>query len=136
MNKAIITGRLAADPKPFQSTTGEKFCTFCVASFYNKEHTDFINCIAFGKTADFILEYTKKAHLVAIEGRLQCRNYTDSFGQKKYIYEIVVSNVDLLTSKTEADELAQKEAAKAQASADFDQTVADVANDPEMPWNK
>lgn len=138
MNKVLLTGRLVKDPVKHQSTTGEDFGTFCLAVYRGKDETDFINCLAFGKCGELLLDYCKKGHLVGVEGRLQCRKYQDQFGQTKYIHEVLVANIDLLTSKSESEGIAAKENEKIQAEKEFDDIAKanSVMDDPSMPWNQ
>lgn len=98
MNKVMLKGRLAADPE-IRYSQGEE--AIAVASFAvavsrgykkeNKEVTDFINCGAFRKTAEFMSKYFKKGQEILVEGRLHIDNYESKGEKKKSIYVSVIS---------------------------------------------
>lgn len=81
MNKIILVGRLTRDPELRSTSTGLSTANFTVAvnrNFKNKDgqyDADFIPCVAFRNTADFISKYFKKGNLICLDGRIQTRNY-------------------------------------------------------------
>ena len=103
MNKAILLGRATSDPKITYS--GE----MCIASFtlavdrrFKKDGeptADFINCKAFGKTAEFDEKYVRKGTKLCIEGRIQTGSYTNKDGNKVYTTEVVVESQEFAESK-------------------------------------
>ena len=109
MNKAILMGRLTRDPE-IRYSQGEN--TMAVARFtlavdrrYKREGTadqnaDFISCVAFGKTAEFMEKYTRQGTKLVIEGRIQTGNYTNKDGNKVYTTDVVVENVEFAESKS------------------------------------
>lgn len=105
MNKVIIIGRTTRDIELKQTSSGASVAEFSVAvnrTFKNangERESDFFNCIAFSKLAETISKYVKKGDQVGIEGRLQTRNYTNREGNKVYVTEIIVENVEFLQSK-------------------------------------
>ena len=105
MNHVAIVGRLTADPE-VRYTQGDN--SMCIASFTvaldrrsrNAEQTaDFPNCVAFGKTAEFIEKYFRKGMRIGGTGRIQTRNYTNRDGQKVYVTEIVIEQAEFVESK-------------------------------------
>lgn len=107
MNKAILVGRLTRDPE-VKYTTGEnatavaRFSLAVNRNFKNaagEYEADFINCVAFGKTAEFIEKYFNKGMAMGIVGRIQTRNYTNNDGQKVYVTEVVVEETEFVESK-------------------------------------
>lgn len=105
MNKIILIGRMVKDSELRVTQTGAKIGSFTLAvnrttknenGFYE---ADFFNCKAFNKTAEILNQYTKKGSQIGIEGRIQNRSYEDSNGIKKYVTEILVSELQLLDSK-------------------------------------
>ena len=103
MNKCFFMGRLTRDPEVRQSntTTVSRF-SLAVDRRYKKDGeptADFINCVAFGKTAEFIEKYIRKGVKIAIEGRLQTGSYTNKEGAKVYTTDIVVEAVEFAESK-------------------------------------
>ena len=109
INVVVLMGRLVADPELKQTTTGVSTTSFRIAvdrNFANKEtgerQADFINIVAWRQTADFICKYFRKGSMIAIEGSLQSRSYTDKDGNNRTVYEVVASNVSFTGSKAES----------------------------------
>ena len=111
MNKVILLGRLTKDPEVRYTQTNN----IIVASFslavnrrFVKEgeerQADFINIVAWDKTAEFCSKYFKKGQQVAVVGRIQTRNYDDNKGQKHYVTEVVAEEVYFGDSKKEGKE--------------------------------
>lgn len=109
MNKAILIGRLTKDPELRTTPTGRNVCQFSVAvsrNFTNangEREADFINCVVWDKQAENLVKYQKKGNQIAVEGRIQTRNYDDKDGKKVYVTEIFVSNITFLDSKGSND---------------------------------
>lgn len=105
MNKAILIGRLTKDPELRTTPTGRNVCQFSVAvsrNFTNangEREADFINCVVWDKQAENLVKYQKKGNQIAVEGRIQTRNYYDKDGKKVYVTEILASNISFLDSK-------------------------------------
>ena len=105
MNKAILIGRLTKDPELRTTPTGRNVCQFSVAvsrNFTNangEREADFINCVVWDKQAENLVKYQKKGNQIAVEGRIQTRNYDDKDGKKVYVTEIHASNISFLDSK-------------------------------------
>ena len=105
MNKAILIGRLTKDPELRTTPTGRNVCQFSVAvsrNFINangEREADFINCVVWDKQAENLVKYQKKGNQIAVEGRIQTRNYDDKDGKKVYVTEILASNISFLDSK-------------------------------------
>lgn len=108
MNKVILMGRLTRDPE-VRYTQGDN--SLCIANFsiavdrrYNRNSqdgatADFINCVAFGKLAEHVEKYYRKGLKTALTGRIQTRNYTNRDGQKVYVTEVVVEELEFAESK-------------------------------------
>ena len=117
MNKAILIGRLTKDPELRTTPTGRNVCQFSVAvsrNFTNangEREADFINCVVWDKQAENLVKYQKKGNQIAVEGRIQTRNWDDEQGQKHYITEVVAEEAYFADSKRDGD-----------ASANFDAT--------------
>ncbi len=105
MNKAILIGRLTRDPELRTTPTGRNVCQFSVA--VNRTYTnangereaDFINCVVWDKQAENLVKYQKKGNQIAVEGRIQTRNYDDNNGKKVYVTEVLASNISFLDAK-------------------------------------
>lgn len=108
LNKSVIMGRLTADPVLRQTPGGSSVVNFTIACERdfkgqdgNKE-TDFIECVAWRNTADFVNKYFSKGRMAVVEGRLQVRSWTDNEGAKRKTVEIVAENVYFGDSKQAA----------------------------------
>ena len=109
MNKWIGMGRLTRDPEVRYTDGGN---ALCIASFsvaidrrFKKEGeqtADFINCVAFGKLAEHVEKYYRKGMKTCLSGRIQTRNYTNMEGNKVYVTEVVVEEMEFAESKSSA----------------------------------
>ncbi len=106
MNKAILIGRLTRDPELRYTSSNRAVCQFTVAidrPFTNQasgqREADFINVVAWDKTGENIGKYMTKGRLIAVEGRIQTRNYENNEGRRVYVTEVIASNVQFLESK-------------------------------------
>ena len=110
MNKVVIIGRNTKDIELKQTSSGTSVAEFSVAvkrsfkSANGEQDSDFFNCVAFSKLAETISKYVNKGDQLAVEGRLQTRNYTNKEGRKVYITEIIVENVEFLQSKKQDEQ--------------------------------
>ena len=100
MNNIILIGRLTKDPDLRYTQAGKAVCSFTLAvdrpySGDNKE-ADFINIVVWNKVGENCAQYLSKGRKVAVQGRLQIRNYEDDKGQRRYITEVVANSVEFL----------------------------------------
>jgi single-strand DNA-binding protein len=111
MNKVILTGRLTADPELRQSQSGVASCKFTIACdrrFANKQtgqrEADFISCLAFKNTAEFISRYFNKGKMIAVEGSLRTGSYKDKKHDDvtHYTTDVLVDNVEFCGDKGQA----------------------------------
>jgi single-strand DNA-binding protein len=105
MNKAILIGRLTRDPEVRYTDSGTSIARFTVAvdrrfKKDGEQQSDFIGCIAFGKTAEFIEKYFKQGNKIGVEGRIQTGSYTNKDGVKVYTTDVAVENVEFVESKS------------------------------------
>lgn len=106
MNKAILIGRLTRDIE-LRYSTGEKSTavvrfTLAVDRRFkrdNEQSADFINCVAFGKSAEFLEKYFYKGMKVSVIGHIQTGSYTNKEGNKIYTTDIIAEEVDFVESK-------------------------------------
>lgn len=106
MNVAFILGRLTRDPVIKASQSGMTIARFTLAvNRLNKkgqnQEADFINCVAFGKTAEAIGNYVYKGQRLLVEGRIQTGSYTSKSGEKKYTTEISVNRAEFIEKRSE-----------------------------------
>ena len=111
MNKIIISGRLTKDPELRKTTTNKSVANFTVAinHKFNKEVTDFFNCIAWEKTANFVAEKVSKGLRVLVVGRMESRSYDKSDGTKVLLWELQAEEVELIDWKDKAEQTPQKQ---------------------------
>lgn len=100
MNSITLLGRLTKDPELKYSQKGTAYCRFtlAVARPFNKEETDFINCVAMDKKAEVIADYLRKGKRIAIQGRLQIGSYEKN-GNTFYTADVMVSNLHFIDYK-------------------------------------
>lgn len=103
MNKIIISANVVKDPEMRYSTSGAAITRITVANnegWGDKKQTNFINCVAFNKTAEAIANYTSKGSKVLIEGKLSMGSYEKKDGSGKvYTTEIIINQIEFLDKK-------------------------------------
>lgn len=105
LNKVVLIGRLTKDPDLRYTSSNIPTVNFTLAvnrPFTNQSGTreaDFINVIVWRKQAENVKKYITKGSLVAVEGRIQTRNYDDKEGKKVYVTEVIADNVQFLEPK-------------------------------------
>lgn len=97
MNNVSIVGRFTRDLELKYSKEGKAMLKSSVAVSRTKEITDFINIVAFGKTAELIAEYHKKGDLIAFNGSIWTGSY-DKEGQKVYTFEVCINQITFVKS--------------------------------------
>ena len=111
INKVILVGRLTRDAEVRKTASGTSYTRFTVAcdrrfggSNQNGDSSqpsaDFIGCVAWRQSADFLGSYGRKGNLVSVEGSIQTGSYTDRDGRKVYTTDVVADRVKLLESRT------------------------------------
>ena len=135
MNKVILIGRLTRDPELRYTSSNVATCTFSLAvdrPFTNQSgerEADFINIVVWRKQAENCKNYLTKGSQVAIEGRIQTRNYDDKDGKKVYVTEVVADNVQFLGAKGSGNSQSSDSTTPYDFSNDMNQTT-DVSSDP------
>lgn len=108
MNKVILVGRLTKDPELRATASGVSVCSFTVACDRRfvkqgeERQSDFINCVAWQKSAEAIARYFQKGNRIALEGSLQVRSWEGQDGQKHYATEVIVDQWEFAQSKSES----------------------------------
>ena len=127
MNKFVAVGRTTKDCELRATSTGKQVASFTLAvdrDFKNAQgerDADFIPCVVWGKLADVCEKYVTKGKQLAVAGRIQTRNYEDKNGQRRYITEVIVSDLQLLGSRQDAQQPQEPE-------------YTDVDNSDELPF--
>ena len=106
MNHCAFVGRLTADPELRRTQDGTAVCSYSLAVKRPmvKDTTDFIEFVTWRQSAEYLAQYGHKGDVVAATGTLQPRDWTDKNGNKRRAFEIVTSNVELLSSKKKSEE--------------------------------
>ena len=101
LNHIVLMGRLTRDPELRKTQQGVAVASFTLAvnRDYGKDGTDFIDCVAWRSTGEFVSKYFKKGQTAAVSGRLQIRDYTDKDENKRRAAEVVVENIYFTDSK-------------------------------------
>ena len=109
LNHITIMGRLTRDPELRRTGSGIAVASFTVAvdrDFADKQsgekETDFIDCVAWRQTGEFVSKYFTKGRMIVVDGRLQIRSYTDKEGNKRRTAEVVADHVYFGDSKKDA----------------------------------
>lgn len=107
MNKVILIGRLTADPDLRYTQSQKPVATYRLAvdrpfKTEGQPEADFITCIAWNKNAEFVSKHLTKGTKIAIEGRIQTRNYDDKDGKKVFVTEVVVDRHEFCEAKKSA----------------------------------
>ena len=108
LNRVILMGRLTADPELRKTASDLSVTSFTLAVDRNygkgaDRQTDFINCVAWRQTAEFISRYFSKGRLMAVEGSIQVRNYTDKNDNKRQAVEVLVDQAFFADSKNSSN---------------------------------
>ena len=146
INMVALMGRLTYEPELRSTNNGLSVLSFQVAVDRNyqaqgqERQADFIDCVAWRQTAEFISRYFHKGSMIAIEGSIQTRNYTDKNGNNRKAVEVVVNNASFCGSKAETGTGAQSGApsftqpAPSYASADTTDFEEIVDDDDDLPF--
>ena len=142
INSVVLMGRLVADPELRTTTTGKSVCTFRIAvdrSYVRQgeqRQADFITCVAWEQTGNFISRYFTKGSMIAVTGSIQTRNYEDKNGQKRTAFEVNVREASFTGSKadsgTQAAPAAPAQAPAYQSAATND--FEEITDDEDLPF--
>lgn len=140
MNKTILVGRLTADPELRQTQSGVASCRFTVAvdrKFADKnsgeKQSDFITCVAWRQTAEFVSRYFNKGKMIALEGSLRTGKYQDKNHEDvtHYTTEVYVDNVEFVGGKGDGGQQTQTTPAKVETTST---TPIESASESEIPF--
>lgn len=132
LNKAILMGRLTADPELQQTPGGTAVTSFTLAvnrsySKNSEQQTDFIDIVAWRSTAEFVAKWFRKGMQVAVSGRLQTRNWEDRQGNRRKAVEVVADEVYFAEAKRDRT-------AAAGINTATSATFAEVEDGGELPF--
>ena len=138
MNKVILMGRLTRDPEVRNGgdTAIARF-SLAVDRRFKKDGevtADFPNCVAFGKTAEFVEKYAHKGTIFVVEGRLQTGSYTNKDGQKVFTTDVIVEQIEFAESKNSAGDGGTTNAGHADTGSNSFMDIPDTIGE-ELPFN-
>ena len=109
MNNVTLIGRLTRDPTISHTQSGKAFAKLSLAvGRMKKEETDFINCVAWEKTAEVIGEYCRKGSKVGIVGKIQTGSYENEDKKKIYTFDVLIREIQFLDTKEKTGEVEEK----------------------------
>ena len=136
MNKVILTGRFTRDPESRMGANNlevARFSLACQNEFVSKtgeRDVEFVNCVAFGRTAQTINKFCKKGQMIACSGRIKNNSYDAQDGSKRYSTDIVVDQFEFLGSKGNSSDGDAYEASTSNVSMMNNIETTDVSEDP------
>jgi single-strand DNA-binding protein len=136
INKVVLVGNLVRDPEFSKTPTGLSVARFTIAVNrrfgQTKDEADFIRCVAWRQSADFIGQYGKKGNTVGVEGRITTGSYEDkATGKRVYTTDITVDNVQLIGSRNPNDST-QAQAPQRDSSYFADEPVTPSSSDDDF----
>jgi single-strand DNA-binding protein len=139
MNSINLVGRLTTDPELKQTNSGKSVCTFTLAVSRPrvKDTTDFINCVVWNQSAEYLTSYGHKGNLVAVTGVLTSRKFDDKDGNHRTAFEVVCDSVSLCESKDKGQGgISATPSTKTQNNgiAEPSAQFVDMSNDDELPF--
>lgn len=132
MNKVELIGRLTKEPEIKLTSNQTQFCNFTIAvdrrfkDANGQRQADFINCVAWKNTAVFIQKYFHKGNKIGVVGSIQTRSYDDQNGQKKFITEVIVDEVEFVESQQSAQPAPQPATAPNETAVTADEPAEPV----------
>lgn len=103
INKVILMGRLTKDPELRYTNNKTPVCSFTIAvnnGYGEKQQTDFVNCLAWNKTAEFVTKYFTKGKMIIVIGRITTRSWETQDGKRAYATEVVANEVSFGETKS------------------------------------
>src|SRR5690554_657875 len=144
INRVVLVGRITKDVDHRVTQSGVSVVSFTLAvnrNFTNasgEREADFINCVTWRASADFMGNYVKKGNLLGVDGRIQTRNYEDNDGRTVYVTEVVADSVQLLESRSSQESSGQfrniQEDTSNDAQDELYETTKDLIADDDLPF--
>lgn len=139
INNIVLMGRLTYEPEVRVTTSGVNVSAFQIAcdrqyqSKTQEKQTDFIDCIAWRNSAEFLERYFHKGDMIAIQGTLETNNYTDKDGNRRKSTQVNVSQISFCGSKNNQNNGPYEQPAPTYASADIS-GYEDIDDDDDLPF--
>lgn len=128
MNVCVFIGRIGKDPEMKFSQNGKAVTHFSlgITRDYDREHTDWIRCVAFGKTAEIIDTYCKKGDALGVLGRMQTGSYEDRDGKTVYTTDCIVERVELMGGGKKSSQKPNNDDTEGSTEPNFSQIEQDI----------
>ena len=136
INKVILMGRLTRDPEMRHTNSGTPVTTFSIAidnGYGDNKRTDFVNCLAWNKTAEFVTKYFTKGKMIIVIGRISTRSWETQDGKRAYATEVVANEVTFGESKT-SPQLNTPQTAAQPPMQDDDDDFTPLDEDDDLPF--
>ena len=137
INKVILMGRLTREPELRHLETDKSVCGFTIAidnGYGDNKRTDFVNCVAWNKTAEFVTKYFTKGKMIIVIGRITTRSWETQDGKRAYATEVVANEVSFGESKTSPQLNTHQTAAQQPTQDDDDDFTPLDEDDDDLPW--
>lgn len=137
INKVILMGRLTRDPELRHTGKGTPVTTFSIAidnGYGDNKRTDFVNCLAWNKTAEFVTKYFAKGKMIIVIGRITTRSWETQDGKRAYATEVVANEVNFGESKTSPQLNTPQTAAQPPMQDDDDDFTPLDEEDDDLPF--
>ena len=137
INKVILMGRLTRDPEMRHTNSGTPVTSFSIAidnGYGDNKRTDFVNCIAWNKTAEFVANYFTKGKMIIVIGRITTRSWETQDGKRAYATEVVANEVNFGESKTSPQLNTPQTAAQQPMQDDDDDFTPLDEEDDDLPF--
>jgi len=141
LNRVVLVGRLTKDPEIRYTQSNTPIASFTIAvnrqfsnSATGERDTDFIPVVVWRKQAENVKNFVHKGSLVAVDGRIQTRNYDDQNGVRKYVTEVVADNVSFLEPKGTQDDQGAMESQPSQETEEDDKYSNVVFSNNDLPF--
>lgn len=113
INSVVLAGRITKEPELRKTQTGKSVCSFVIACDRPKTKdgesaADFISCVAWNQSADYLCAYAHTGDLIGIQGSIQTRSYDDQSGQRRYVTEVLANRLTILSSVSRQQEQSQE----------------------------
>ena len=137
INKVILMGRLTKDPELRYTNNKTPVCSFTIAvnnGYGENQRTDFVNCLAWNKTAEFVTKYFTKGKMIIVIGRITTRSWETQDGKRAYATEVVANEVNFGESKTSPQLNTPQTAAQQPMQDDDDDFTPLDEEDDDLPF--
>ena len=136
INKVILMGRLTRDPEMRHTNSGTPVTTFSIAidnGYGDNKRTDFVNCLAWNKTAEFVTKYFAKGKMIIVIGRIATRSWETQDGKRAYATEVIANEVNFGETKT-SPQLNTPQTAAQPPMQDDDDDFTPLDEDDDLPF--